>query len=73
MPNNVHLLEALRGIVGSKFVIHEVTVSTLFANGQKVDSVKNRMVTFDNSLLHTGTPCTDKSVRVLLNFNYFDY
>lgn len=43
---------------------------TLFTNGKKVDSVKNRMVLFDGSLLHTGTNCTDKQRRVVINFNY---
>lgn len=57
----------------SIFYLNTNNGSTIFENGQKIDSVKNRMITFDNSLLHTGTPCSDKSVRVLLNFNYFDY
>jgi hypothetical protein len=47
--------------------------TTIFKNGEEIKSVENRLVTFDNSLYHTGKSCTDKSVRVLLNFNYFDY
>lgn len=43
---------------------------TLFENGEKVDSVANRMVLFDGSLKHTGTNCTDKQRRVVINFNY---
>jgi len=43
---------------------------TLFENGEKVNSVANRMVLFDGSLRHTGTNCTDKQRRVVINFNY---
>lgn len=46
---------------------------TVFKNGQSIKSIANRLVTFDNSLLHAGKPCSNKSVRVLLNINYFDY
>jgi len=35
-----------------------------------VQSVANRLVTFDGSLQHCGTSCTDQNVRVLLNINY---
>jgi len=43
---------------------------TLFENGERVNSVANRMVLFDGSLKHTGTNCTDKQRRVVINFNY---
>jgi len=43
---------------------------TIFKNGKKVNSVKNRMVLFDGSLSHAGTNCTDKQRRVVINFNY---
>ena len=36
----------------------------------KVESVKNRLVIFPNGLLHSGTTCTDKKARVVINFNY---
>ena len=44
---------------------------TKFKNGEKVDSVKNRMVIFDSNLEHTGTSCTDQYGRLVINFNYF--
>ena len=44
---------------------------TKFENGDKVDSVANRIVIFDSNLKHTGTSCTDDYARVLLNINYF--
>ncbi len=44
---------------------------TLFENHMKVESVENRLVTFDSQLPHTGTTCTDQKVRIVINFNYF--
>ena len=43
---------------------------TLFENGEKVESVRNRFVRFSCNMKHTGTTCTDQDKRVLLNFNY---
>ena len=43
---------------------------TEFENGDKVESVENRIVIFDSNTMHTGTTCTDQKVRVLINFNY---
>lgn len=37
---------------------------------QTVSSVKNRLITFDTNLLHTGTTCTDQSRRMVINLNY---
>lgn len=44
---------------------------TLFEDGTKVKSVENRMVLFPSNLYHTGTTCTDKQGRIILNINYF--
>jgi hypothetical protein len=43
---------------------------TLFEDGQKIESIENRLVTFDSRLPHTGTTCTDEKIRVIINFNY---
>ena len=43
---------------------------TKFANGDTVESVANRILIFDNTLLHAGTTSTDTKVRCVLNFNY---
>ena len=43
---------------------------TLFENGTKVKSVENRICIFPYHLNHTGTTCTDKFSRVLINFLY---
>tara|TARA_Y100001938_G_C7906122_1_gene337136 strand:- start:43 stop:600 length:558 start_codon:yes stop_codon:yes gene_type:complete len=44
---------------------------TLFKNGDKVESIENRVVIFDSDLLHTGTTVTNKSRRVVVNINYY--
>ncbi len=45
---------------------------TEFKDGQRVESIANRLVIFDSNTLHTGTSCTDEKVRCVLNLNYFD-
>ena len=44
---------------------------TKFKDGTKVESVENRLVTFNAQDQHTGTTCTNQKVRCVLNFNYF--
>ena len=44
---------------------------TEFENGTKVESIENRLITFPVSYLHTGTTCTDKPFRSVINFNYY--
>ena len=44
---------------------------TKFKDGTKVESVENRLVTFNSQHIHTGTSCTNQKVRCVLNFNYF--
>ncbi|WDS61039.1 DNA endonuclease V [Synechococcus phage S-BM1] len=43
---------------------------TLFEDGTKVESVRNRFVTFPNHTRHTGTTTTDADYRMVINFNY---
>ena len=46
---------------------------TKFKNGTFVRSVENRIVIFDSNQEHAGVTCTDKNVRVVVNFNYEKY
>ena len=43
---------------------------TRFEDGTKVESVANRMVTFPNQMMHTGTTTTDSEYRLVINLNY---
>ena len=44
---------------------------TKFKDGNKIDSIANRLLIFDSNLEHTGTSCTDEPARLVINFNYF--
>ena len=46
---------------------------TKFEDGTKVESVENRLVTFPAKMKHMGTTCTDKNVRIVINFLYMNY
>ena len=54
----------------SIFYINSNDGWTEFENGDKVESVENRIVIFDSQTKHTGTTCTNAKVRVLINLNY---
>jgi hypothetical protein len=59
------------GAKTSIFYVNTNNGYTLFKNGTKVESVENRLVTFDCKEEHTGTTCTNEKIRVVINFNYF--
>ena len=44
---------------------------TKFEDGTIVESVANRLLTFDTTTPHCSTSCTDERVRYNINFNYF--
>ena len=44
---------------------------TIFENGEKVNSIANRMVMFPSHMKHSGTTCTNTNCRLVLNINYF--
>ena len=44
---------------------------TEFENGEKIDSVENKLVTFPSNMKHLGTTCTNQKRRIVLNINYF--
>jgi hypothetical protein len=45
---------------------------TVFENGDKVNSLENRLVVFDSTILHSGFSQTDTNIRVVLNLNYIE-
>ena len=44
---------------------------TFFEDGTKIESVENRLLTFDGSETHASTTCTDETRRISLAVNYF--
>ena len=63
--------EKLKQWTTSIFYVNTNNGYTKFEDGTKVESVANRMVTFPSNMKHTGTSCTDKKTRIVINFNYF--
>ena len=43
----------------------------VFSEGNKVMSVRNRLLLHDGSIPHCSTTCTDQRMRILIAFNYF--
>lgn len=57
----------------SKTAVYYVNTNngyTVFESGEKVESVKNRFVSFDSDQVHSGATCTDSKARVVVNINY---
>lgn len=44
---------------------------TMFEDGTKIESIKNRFVSFDSDIKHSGTTCTNQKRRMVMNINYF--
>jgi hypothetical protein len=57
-------------VVTATFYINDNNGYTLFDDGTKVESVRNRLATFPCDTRHTGVSHTDTQVRVVLNLNY---
>lgn len=55
----------------SIFYVNTNNGHTVFADGTKVESVANRLVSFDSQKSHSGSTCTDSKSRVVININYF--
>jgi len=53
------------------FYINDNNGYTIFKNGNKIQSVSNRLVVFPANLEHSGTSCTDASMRLVINFNFY--
>jgi hypothetical protein len=70
-PTNEMSEEKIKQWTTSIFYVNTNNGYTKFEDGTKVESVANRLVTFPANIKHTGTSCTDKKTRIVINFNYF--
>ena len=52
------------------YYLNDCNGYTKFKDGKKIKSEKNKYIEFDSNLEHTGTTCTDKKRRVVINLNY---
>ena len=55
----------------SIFYINTNNGYTKFEDGTKVDSIKNRLLTFPTHMRHTSSTCTDENYRINININYY--
>jgi len=67
---NLQLQKKLGQLTTSIFYVNSNNGYTKFADGKKVESVANRMISFPSNMRHKGTSCTDEKVRIVINFNY---
>jgi len=59
---------------GGKTAIYYINTNngyTKFETGEIVESIANRLIIFDGNIKHTGTTCTDKNARYVINLNFF--
>ena len=63
----------IRGFKGTSAVFYVNTNNgkTMFEDGTEIESVENRLLTFDSTLLHAGTTCMDQKTRCIINLNYY--
>ena len=62
--------EKTEGLTTSIFYINTNNGGTKFEDGTIVNSVANRLVTFDCSTQHAAVSCTDVDRRIVVNINY---
>ena len=62
--------EDWEGITTSILYINTNNGGTRFEDGTTINSVANRVVSFDCSTKHAPVSCTDKLRRIVLNLNY---
>lgn len=54
----------------SIFYLNSNNGYTEFETGEKVESIENRLITFDNKIKHFGTTSTNSQTRIVLNMCY---
>ena len=52
------------------FYLNTTNGPTFFKNGPPVPCEKNTLVEFNSNLAHASSSCTDKKIRIVINFNY---
>ena len=71
VKHGFHIDQRKDNVKASIFYVNSNDGYTEFEDGTRIESVENRLVTFPANMLHTGTTCTNKPFRIVINFNYF--
>ena len=56
---------------GAIFYLNTNNGKTILNNTIEINSVENRLLYFDPSIIHKSTTCSDKKYRLNININYF--
>jgi hypothetical protein len=56
---------------GCIFYLNTNNGKTILNNDIEIDSIENRILFFDPTIIHCSTTCTDYLYRSNINFNYF--
>lgn len=64
--------EDVKLLKSAVYYIDSTDGPTRFQDGQEVECVANRLLIFNNNMLHSSTSCTDQKVRRVININYYD-
>ena len=68
---HIDITDAPKNLKTSIFYFNSNNGYTKFENGEKVESIENRLVTFPSNLKHTGSTNTcNNPYRIVLNINY---
>ena len=58
-------------VITSLFYLQNTNGGTLFENGDRIDCMENRLITFPSKLEHAPEYSSDTKTRCVINFNYF--
>lgn len=64
-------VENVAGYLTAIYYLNTNNGRTIFASGETIDAVGNRLVIFEGSTPHAAVNATDVKARVVINFNYF--
>ena len=59
-------------VTTSLFYLQNTNGGTVFKNGERIDCVENRLITFRGQLEHAPEYSSDTKTRCVINFNYFE-
>jgi hypothetical protein len=71
--HGMHVDNLIPGALTAIYYINTNNGYTIFEDGDKVESVANRLVVFPANTTHSGASCTDELRRVVINLNFIPW
>jgi len=69
--NTLHIDHSFPNALTAIYYVNDNNGYTFFDTGEVIESKKGRIVIFPSNYKHSGTTCTDKKYRSVINFNYY--